>query len=107
MIDTEQRAEIVRQIGAGNMGVISGGRVIVVDNGIELAVGSGYRVRVVLDPTDTYTVSRVYRKGGEEFEHGSISDVYFDEVGELAYRASCFNSYDETQWATPRLTPHG
>lgn len=101
MIDKEQRAEIVRQIGAKNIAAISNGRIVGIDNGIERPVGSGYRVRVVLDASDTYTVSRVFRRGSREFIKGCISHIYFDQVGELAYRASCFNSYDETHWATP------
>jgi hypothetical protein len=71
---------------------------VAIEDGIELPVGSGYTVRVVLDPMDTYTVTRVFTRSGKEFIHGSRSDVYCDEVAEVAYYASCFHSYDETEW---------
>lgn len=97
-MDNEQRKEIVRQIGC-NIWAISGGRVVAIDNGIEMnAGGGGYHVRVVLDASDTYTVSRVFKRAGKEFPKGSRSDVYCDEVSEVAYYASCFRSYDENEW---------
>jgi hypothetical protein len=97
MIDKEQATEIRRQIGM-NILAISGGRTKAIDNGIEMPCGAGYRVRVVLDPSDTYTVSRVFKRGGKEFPKGSRSNVYCDEVSEVAYFASCFRSYDENEW---------
>ena len=101
MIDKAQRDEIAREIGTGNIMAISGGRIYPITHGIELPVSGGYSVRITLDPIDTYTVSRVFRRGGKEFIHGSISYVYADQISELAYRASCFESYDETHWSTP------
>lgn len=98
MIYPEQRQEIARQIGMGNILAISGGRVIGIEDGIELPVSNGYRVRVVLDPSDTYTVSRIFTRSGTEFIHGSRSDTYCDQVSEAAYRASCFRSYNEQEW---------
>jgi hypothetical protein len=97
-IDPEQRAEIARQIGTGNVLSISGGRVTALPDGIELPVSNGYRVRVHLDPSDTYTVERVFVRAGKTTIKGSRSNVYFDEVGELAYRAGMFRSYDENEW---------
>ena len=97
-IRPEQRVEIARQIGKMNVLAISGGRITSLPDGIELPVGQGYRVRVRLDPSDTYTVERVMVRGVKEFEKGSRSDVYFDEVGELAYRASCYRSYEPGEW---------
>lgn len=94
----EQRKTIVRQIGTGNVLAISGGRVKGLVDGIELPVSSGYRVRVTLDANDTYTVARVMVRGAKEFPKGSKSNVYCEELGETAYRASCYKSYDESEW---------
>lgn len=85
------RDELLRQIGRGNIAAISGGRVTPILVAAELPVSSGYRVRVTLRLDDTYTIDR-------EFPHGARENVYFDEVGELAYRASCFRSYDDDEW---------
>lgn len=98
MIEATQRREIAAQIGAGNILSISGGRIVAIADGIELPVSNGYRVRVVLDPSDTYTVSRIFRRAGKEFVKGSRSDVYCDQVSEIAYRAGMFRSYNETEW---------
>lgn len=97
-ISPEERAEIRRQIGQMAILSISGGRVNALPDGIELPVGSGYRVRVRLTPMDTYTVQRVFVRGGKEFPKGERTDVYFDEVSEVAYYAGMFRSYDETEW---------
>ncbi|MEC4763793.1 hypothetical protein VT930_11830 [Mycobacterium sherrisii] len=93
----EQQREIARQIGM-NILAISGGRVVGIADGIELPCGSGYTVRVQLTPMDDYTVTRVFRRNGKEFVHGQRTRVYCDEVGEVAYYASAFRSYDETEW---------
>lgn len=94
----DQRQEIVRQIGTGNILSISGGRVKALKDGIELPVSNGYKVRVRLMPNDTYTVSRVFVRGGREFPKGEKTDVYFDDVSNQAYRAGMFQSYDEDEW---------
>lgn len=96
-IEPEQRREIARQIGH-NILAISGGRIVGIADGIELPCGSGFHVRIQLTPLDEYTVSRVFRRKDKEFIHGQREHVYFDQVGELAYYASCFRSYDETEW---------
>src|SRR3954470_23224746 len=97
-VTPEQRKTIVRQIGTGNVLAISGGRIKALADGVEMPVSSGYRVRVTLDANDTYTVARVMVRGAKEFPKGSKSNVYCDEVGEQAFRASCFRSYDESEW---------
>jgi hypothetical protein len=93
--------EIVRQIGR-NVWAISGGRVGQYHDsrgtlcGVVLPVGCGYSVEVVLDASDTYTVRRVFARAGRRWVKAERSDVYADEVGEVAYRASCFrNDYPE------------
>lgn len=98
MIDVAQRADIARQIGRMNILSISGGRVIGIANGIELPVSNGYHVRIELTAGDDYTVSRIFKRGAKEFVKGQRERVYCDEVGEIAYRAGMFRSYDENEW---------
>jgi hypothetical protein len=99
-IDPETRQEIVRQIGIMTIASVSGGRVRALPDGIELPVSHGYRVRVRLTPADTYTVQRVMVRGGKEFPKGERTDVYFDEVGEVAYYAGMFRSYNAEEWVS-------
>jgi hypothetical protein len=88
--------ELIAQIGHMNVLAISGGRVhsIVDDEGetveVQLPVGKGYRVSITLGFMDTWTVRREYVRKGVATVKGVQEDVYFDEVGEVAYRASCF-----------------
>ena len=88
--------ELVNQIGLMNVLAISGGRVhsIVNDAGetveVQLPVGKGYRVAITLDASDTYTVRREYVRKGVATIKGVQTDVYYDEIGEVAYVASCF-----------------
>lgn len=88
----EQRQEIIRQIGNGNIFAISGGRVRAIEDGIELPISSGYRVRVILTPADLYRVERVMVRGQKTFHKGHIEDVFCEDVGDLAYYASCFRN---------------
>jgi len=87
----EQRVEILRQIGARNRMAIDGLRPATpIPAGVELVCGSGYRVRIILTPADTYTVQRVYRRGAREWVKGEQTDVYWPELPEVAYRAGMF-----------------
>ena len=97
-IDNDQRKTMLRQIGAMNVLAISGGRVLPLVDGIELPVGSGYRVRVRYTPSDDYTVERVFVRGGIDYSKGIETMVYAPEVGETAYRASCFRNDDSEYW---------
>jgi hypothetical protein len=97
-LDADERRTILRQIGNMNILAISGGRVAPLPDGVELPVGSGYRVRVRLTPADDYTVERVFVRNGREFSKGIRERVYCDEVGETAYRASCFRNDDAVYW---------
>jgi hypothetical protein len=94
---------LLNQIGRRNVFAISGGRVNVwkpegetVE--IELPVSSGYLVRITLAWDDTYTVERILRrrpKGKSAKETkvlGRVSGVFCDQVGEIAYRASCYKN---------------
>lgn len=96
-IDPSGRPNYVRtiadQIGTGNILAISGGRLSYDEKGqtLILPVASGYQVLVTYQPVpDTYTVRRVMIRGGKVFEKGAVENVYADQVGEVAYRASCF-----------------
>ena len=90
--------ELLQQIGSRNIFAISGGRVLVRETGITLPVSSGYSVEVDLAADDTYVVRRVFTRAGKRWIKGERTNVYCDQVGELAYRASCFRSYDENEW---------
>jgi hypothetical protein len=96
------------QIGFWNIGAISGGRVLIdgatyneeykTTQQVELPVAYGYRVRITLGWDDTYTVSRVIvkntKKGISEVIKGTVEGVYCENLGEVAYQASCFRSND-------------
>ena len=97
-ISAEERQTIAQQIGRMNVLAISGGRVTALPDGIELPVGSGYRVRVRLTPVDDYTVERVFIRNGTVFSHGTRGTVYAEEVGETAYKASCYRNDDAEYW---------
>jgi hypothetical protein len=91
-------AELVRQIGA-NIWAISGGRASRVgSSSLVLPAGAGFEVLVTLEADDTYTVRRLFKRSGQWFLHGEREQVYADEVGEVAYYASCFRSYDDDEW---------
>lgn len=96
----DQRKEIVRQIGAGNILCISGGKINPIPDGIELPVSNGFLVRIQLTPLDEYTVTRVFKRSGKEFIHGRAEHVYCDRVSELAYRAGMFRSWSADKWMT-------
>jgi len=61
---------------------------------IILPISSGYRVRISLAADDTYTVTREMKRGAKLFVKGVQEGVYCDEVGEVAYQASCYKSND-------------
>lgn len=93
--------ETLNQIGLGNLFAISGGRVARIINpegdicGVRLPINSARRVEVVLDWNDTYIVRRVRQinrgsNRGQEIVEVEHSGVYCDQVGELAYQASCW-----------------
>ena len=89
-------AELVKQIGRMNVLAISGGRVhsLVNDEGetveVQLPVSHGYRVAITLGFMDTWIVRREFVRAGKVFVKGVVEDVYFTEVGEVAYKASCY-----------------
>jgi hypothetical protein len=93
------RQVMLAQIGRMNVLAISGGRVKALADGVELPVSQGYRVRVRYNEgADDYRVERVMVRGGKEFAKGEVDHVYCDQVGELAYRAGMYRSWDAEEW---------
>ena len=89
--------ELIAQIGKMNIFAISGGRVGVIKEegetvAIEMPVSQGYRVVVSLGWDDTWTVSRQYVRKGVVSDKGTLEVVYADQVGEVAYQASCYKN---------------
>jgi hypothetical protein len=90
--------ELINQIGRMNIFAISGGRVGVTKNNqgetveIELKVSNGYRVVISLGWNDTWTVSRQFVRKGVVSDKGTVEGVYCENVGEVAYKASCFRN---------------
>ena len=94
---------LIQQIGIRNVAAISGGRVNVFKPEgqcveMELPVSAGYLVRITLAWDDTYTVERVLRRRakGKSYKEskvlGRVTGVYCDQVGEVAYYASCYKN---------------
>ena len=87
---------IIHQIGTPNVLAISGGRWTPYYNqtgqviGITLPVHYGYKVHVWLQWNDLYSVRRVFTRGTQEWEKGQVSDVFCEQVGQVAYEASCY-----------------
>lgn len=82
--------EMAKQVGIFNMMAISGGRIAFRETGITLPVGKGYFVEIDLMPSDTYCVKRVWQTKSKRVVKGVVDDVYSEELGEIAYQASCF-----------------
>lgn len=90
--------ETLIQIGSGNLLAISGGRSRPITtqgsrthvDQLDLPVHYGYSVRIFLAANDTYIVQRIFRRGSREWVKQEWTDVYADQIGEIAYRASCY-----------------
>jgi len=91
----------IRQIGRGNVLAISGGRVEVRYAGtyrsvsrhvqaIILPVRYGYAVQITLAANDTYSVARTFTRSGVTTVKAVREGVYADQLGDVAYRASCY-----------------
>ena len=87
--------ELLKQIGAPTFLAISGGRwkAITDEEGevveIVLPCGKGYSVAVTLAWNDTYIVRRDFGVKNPRTK-GVLTDVYCDQVSEVAYQASLF-----------------
>ena len=97
-MDAEMAGELRRQIGRMNMMAISGSRIWLTHGAVVLPVDCGYSVVIYLMPDDTYRVRRLFKRGTKVWIKGERTNVYCDEISEVAYFASCFRSYDETEW---------
>jgi len=89
--------EALSQIGKMNVFAISGGRVKLdgrneynETRAIFLPVNCGYTVKIQLHANDTYTVQRIFERGGKVFLKGEMTGVYCEELGETCYKASCY-----------------
>lgn len=85
-----------RQIGRMNILAISGGRVKrIAETTLSFPVGSGYSVEVeYVEGRDLYSVRRVFARGLKQWIKGEVTHVYAEDLGEIAYRASCFVNVD-------------
>ena len=93
--------ELLKQIGIQNVFAISGGRVQVwrTNDGqacrsITLPVSNGYSVEIYLAWDDTYTVTRQFKRKGQYINKGTVEGVYCENIGEVAYKASCFRNVE-------------
>lgn len=86
----------ISQLGAMVHLGISGGRTkIINETTVELPVSNGYHVRIEYMPaTDTYTVSRIYRRGLKEWDKGTANLVYNHQLSSAAWNASCFQNVE-------------
>ena len=87
--------ETISQIGTVNVLAISGGRVrLTEDLGLSLPVSSGYSVEVRLTLADLYEIRRVFKHGDKVWIKGTVDGVYADQLGEMAYQASCYKNVE-------------
>ena len=91
--------ELIAQIGRMNIFAISGGRVgVIVEKNetveIQLPVSNGYQVSIKLGWDDTWTVARQFVRKGVVSDKGTVEGVYCENVGEVAYQASCFRNVE-------------
>ena len=93
--------QLLAQIGRMNIFAISGGRVQIwrTNDGkaartVTLPVSNGYSVEIYLAWDDTYTVTRQFKRKGVYTNKGTVEGVYAENIGEVAYQASCFRSND-------------
>lgn len=82
----------LHHIGRMNVLAISGGRVqAITETTISLPVRQGYTAEIEYKPVpDLYEVRRMFRRGLKVWTKGTESGLYADQVGDSAYRASCY-----------------
>lgn len=92
-MDTTILDTMSRQIGAMNIMAISGGRRhAITETLLALPVARGYVVEVEYMPgSDTYTVRRAFVRKGVKSIKGEMEYVYCDQLGDVAYKASCYH----------------
>jgi len=93
--------QLLAQIGKQNIFAISGGRVEIwrTNDGkaartVTLPVSNGYSVEIYLAWDDTWTVTRQFKRKGQYSNKGTLEQIYPENIGEVAYKASCFRSYE-------------
>lgn len=94
----EQRRLILQQTGRMTVLGISGGRVVPLHDGIELPVSQGYKVRIRLNGLDLYNVERVMVRGAKEFPKGTMSNVYAEQLSEVAWAAHAYRNDENGVW---------
>ena len=83
---------LLAQMGRMNVLAISGGRANrISESTIEFPVANCWVVLVTLDANDTYRVERATKRSGRYNIKATASNVYAEQVGEIAYRASCYH----------------
>jgi hypothetical protein len=86
-------ATLLLQIGTMNVMAISGLRVHRRETGVTLPVADGWAVTVDLQHNDEYTVRRTLTRGdGRTKIVREWEGVYAGQVGEIAYKASCYEN---------------
>lgn len=98
VIDAEQRRTIILQTGKMTVLGISGGRIVALTDGIELPVSQGYKVRIRLNGLDLYNVERVMVRGAKEFPKGTMTNVYADQLGDVAWSAHAYRNDENGVW---------
>jgi len=81
-----------QQITLGNLLAISGGRKEIFKSTVFLPVARGYWVAITLTTADDYTVNRILLRSGKVTVKETFEGVYAENIGEVAYRASCFEN---------------
>lgn len=86
------KATTLMQLGRMNLLAISGGRVTQLsETTISLPVRQGYTVEIEYKPVpDLYEVRRMFRRGTKVWNKGTETGIYADQLGDTAYRASCY-----------------
>lgn len=86
--------ELVKQIGWSTVLGVSGGRVQVSPAAVQFPVSNGYSVMVQLHWNDTYTVTRILKRGAKAFIKGRVEGLYCEQMSEAVWKASCFRNVE-------------
>ncbi len=95
--DHQTATTIVKQIGMQNRLAISGGRQYLIPStaqhgaGVRLPVSNGHHVEIIYEFNDTYTIRGYFERKGKRIITHQFFDVYCDQLGEIAYKASCYH----------------
>jgi len=83
---------MLAQLGRMNLLAISGGRLKRIGEvTLDLPVHYGYSVEIEYDRgRDLYNVRRIFTRSRKRTNKGEALGVYAEELGEMAYQASCY-----------------